>query len=164
MISIRRCGGSVDDTPDQRLSVPVVSCLSQPTIGIVSQHAPLGGALRGATVGAIVEMHLPQGVPGEVQNQDRTRTAMLSTMAKTMNQLPDTDSITALAEFWQTHDLTDVEDALVEVTEPVFQHAERLSVILPAEDLAALRTRTRLEHSPETALVSRWIHERLHAG
>lgn len=35
MISIRRCGGSVEDTPDQRLSVPVVPGLSQPTFGIV---------------------------------------------------------------------------------------------------------------------------------
>jgi hypothetical protein len=77
-------------TPDQRLSVPVVSGLAQPTFGIVSQHAPLGGAIRGATVGAIVE-----------------------------------------------------------VTEPVFQHAERLSVILPAEDLAALRARACLEHPPK---------------
>jgi len=85
-------------------------------------------------------------------------------MAKTMNKLPETDSITALAEFWQTHDLTEFEDVLVEVTEPVFQRAQPLSVTLPAADLAALRARARQEHIPETALVSRWIHERLHAG
>ena len=85
-------------------------------------------------------------------------------MTNTMNKLPETDSITALAEFWQTHDLTDVEDALVEVTEPVFQRAEPLSVILPAADLAALRARARQEHTPETALVSRWIQERPLAG
>ncbi|WP_374233437.1 MULTISPECIES: GreA/GreB family elongation factor [unclassified Thiocapsa] len=42
--------------------MPVGSGLSQPTFGIVSQHAPLGGALLGATVGKIVEVHLPQGV------------------------------------------------------------------------------------------------------
>jgi hypothetical protein len=85
-------------------------------------------------------------------------------MTKTMKKLPETDSITALAEFWQTHDLTDFEDALVEVTEPVFQRAEPLSVILPAADLAALRAKARQELTPETALVSRRIHERLHAG
>ncbi len=85
-------------------------------------------------------------------------------MAKTMNKLPETDSIKALAEFWQTHDVTDFEDALVEVTEPVFQRAEPLSVVLPAADLAALRARARREHIPETVLVSRWIHERLDAG
>ena len=81
-----------------------------------------------------------------------------------MSKLPDTDSITVLAEFWQTHDLTDFEDDLVEVTEPVFQRAEPLSVMLPAADLAALRARARQEQVPESALVSRWIHERLHAA
>jgi hypothetical protein len=85
-------------------------------------------------------------------------------MANKMSKLPDTDSITALAEFWQTHDLTDFEDDLAEVTEPVFQRAEPLSVMLPAADLAALRARARHEQIPESALVSRWIHERLHAA
>ena len=81
-----------------------------------------------------------------------------------MSKLPETDSITALAEFWQTHDLTDFDDALVQVTEPVFQRPEPLSVVLPPADLAALRARARQEHIPETALVTRWIHERLQAG
>ncbi|WP_295437353.1 CopG family antitoxin [uncultured Thiodictyon sp.] len=81
-----------------------------------------------------------------------------------MSKLPETDSITALAEVWQSHDLSEFEDVLVEVTEPVFQRAQPLSVTLPAADLAALRARARQEHIPETALVSRWIHERLHAG
>ncbi len=77
------------------------------------------------------------------------RAQTLSIMAKTMNKLPETDSITALAEFWQSHDLTEFEDVLVEVTEPVFQRTEPLSVILPAADLAALRARARQEHTPE---------------
>ena len=36
------------------------------------------------------------------------------------NQLPKTDSIDELAEFWDTHDLTDFEEELEEVPEPVF--------------------------------------------
>lgn len=35
-------------------------------------------------------------------------------------QLPKTDSIDELARFWDTHDLTDFEDQLEVVTEPVF--------------------------------------------
>jgi len=35
-------------------------------------------------------------------------------------KLPKTDSIQKLAEFWDTHDLTDFEDELEEVAEPVF--------------------------------------------
>ena len=34
--------------------------------------------------------------------------------------IPQTDSIQELADFWDTHDLTDFEDELEEVTEPVF--------------------------------------------
>ena len=35
-------------------------------------------------------------------------------------KLPQTDSIQELARFWEKHDLTDFEDELEEVTEPVF--------------------------------------------
>jgi hypothetical protein len=44
-------------------------------------------------------------------------------MEKTMStqQIP-TDAIQALAKFWDQHDLTDFEDQLEEVQEPVFEH------------------------------------------
>lgn len=35
-------------------------------------------------------------------------------------QIPQTDSIQELAEFWDTHDLTDFEDELEEVRELIF--------------------------------------------
>lgn len=35
--------------------------------------------------------------------------------------LPQTDSIQELAQFWDASDLTDFEDELEEVTEPVFE-------------------------------------------
>ena len=35
--------------------------------------------------------------------------------------IPKTDSIQELADFWDTHDLTDFEDELEEVDEPVFE-------------------------------------------
>ena len=37
------------------------------------------------------------------------------------SKLPRTDSIHELAKFWDTHDLTDFEDELEEVAEPVFE-------------------------------------------
>ncbi len=40
---------------------------------------------------------------------------------KTVEALPQTDSIQELAKFWDTHDLTDFENDLEEVTEPVFE-------------------------------------------
>lgn len=34
--------------------------------------------------------------------------------------IPNTNSIEELTHFWDTHDVTDYEEELVEVTEPVF--------------------------------------------
>ncbi|NEV65041.1 hypothetical protein G3446_24810 [Thiorhodococcus minor] len=84
-------------------------------------------------------------------------------MEKTMTDLPRTDSISELAEFWQTHDLTDFEDELTEISEPLFQRAEQVSIPLSAEDASALRAEARREQVSETDLVLRWVHERLHA-
>jgi hypothetical protein len=44
-------------------------------------------------------------------------------------KLPKTDSIQKLAEFWDTHELTDFEDELEEVTKPVFVRAARVTEI-----------------------------------
>ncbi len=41
-------------------------------------------------------------------------------------KIPQTDSVEELARFWDTHDLTDLEDQLEEVTERVF---ERITVV-----------------------------------
>jgi hypothetical protein len=35
--------------------------------------------------------------------------------------IPNSDSIHELAQFWDSHDLTDFEDQLEEVTEPIFE-------------------------------------------
>ncbi|HSO84843.1 MAG TPA: CopG family antitoxin [Thiocapsa sp.] len=78
-----------------------------------------------------------------------------------MKHLPTTDSISELAAFWQVHDLTDFEDELVEISEPVFQRAEEVSIRLASEDISALRRRARREHLSEADLISRWVHERL---
>ena len=41
--------------------------------------------------------------------------------------IPQTDSIEELARFWDTHDLTEFEDQLEEVSEPVFERSQRQS-------------------------------------
>ena len=78
-----------------------------------------------------------------------------------MKNLPTTDSISELAAFWQVNDLTDFEDELVEISEPVFQRAEQISISLDSEDISAFRKRARREHLSEADLISRWVHERL---
>ena len=44
--------------------------------------------------------------------------------------IPTTDSIQELAHFWDTHDLTDFEDELEEMSEPVFELGTQLRVSL----------------------------------
>jgi mannose-6-phosphate isomerase-like protein (cupin superfamily) len=52
---------------------------------------------------------------------------------------PKTDSIQTLAEFWDTHDLTNFEDDLEEVTEPVFVRASAIKVHLASPEAEAVQ-------------------------
>ena len=53
---------------------------------------------------------------------DQSRETALQQIEEMMRnqRIPETDSIEELAAFWDTHDLTDFEDQLEEVTELVF--------------------------------------------
>ncbi len=81
-----------------------------------------------------------------------------------MSRLPETDSISEIVAFWQTHDLTDFEDELEEVSEPVFTRSKRLAVQLSPADAAALHVIASEEHMSEVDLISQWVRERLRAG
>ncbi len=53
-------------------------------------------------------------------------------------RLPETASSEELARFWDTHDLTDFEDQLEEVAEPVFRYGrEGVSVPLARDEIEA---------------------------
>ena len=56
-------------------------------------------------------------------------------MEEPMNKrrLPQTDSIQELASFWDTHDVTEFEDELEEVSEPVFQRETEITVHLETD-------------------------------
>ena len=65
------------------------------------------------------------------------------------SKLPKTDSIQELAEFWDTHDLTDFEEELEEVAEPVFMRGtaridSATAITWPAAGVVVLR-RTRYD-------------------
>jgi hypothetical protein len=44
-----------------------------------------------------------------------------------------------LAQFWDTHDLTDFEDELAEVTEPVFEHITAVKIHLQPQQIEAVK-------------------------
>jgi hypothetical protein len=76
-------------------------------------------------------------------------------------KIPATDSIQELATFWQSHDVTDFEDHLEEVTETVFARDSLLCVPLSKGERHALRDAAASRGIDEAALIREWVKERL---
>ena len=87
-------------------------------------------------------------------------------MEKTIGRqrLPNTDSIAELAEFWDSHDLTDFEEDLEEAAEAIFVRAKgtSLSIDLQPTEAQHLRRIARSKGVKETTVLRQWILERLH--
>lgn len=81
-------------------------------------------------------------------------------------RIPQTDSIQELAEFWDTHDVTDFEDELEEVTEPVFVRPSQTTIRLPLPLQAweALRKLAVDKGTTDVALAQEWVLEKLKAA
>ncbi len=80
------------------------------------------------------------------------------------SKIPHTDSIEELARFWDTHDLTDFEDQLGEVTDPVFEREseEVLTIRLQREEIKAIKRIAESKGIEEGSLVREWVLEKLH--
>jgi hypothetical protein len=77
-------------------------------------------------------------------------------------KLPKTDSIQELAEFWQSHDVTDAGDELVEVPSPFVRDSVLpIAVPLSSAERQALRKLAASKGVPEASLVHEWVAERL---
>lgn len=79
-------------------------------------------------------------------------------------KIPQTDSIQELAHFWDTHDLTDFEDQLEEVTEPVFERKALLKIHLQPEEAEAVRELAKSKGSSYDDLIREWVLERIHVS
>ena len=75
--------------------------------------------------------------------------------------IPKTDSIQELAHFWDTHDLTDFEDELEEVDEPVFELSAHLLVALAPGELETLNALAQLRGISPENLIREWVVERI---
>ncbi len=73
--------------------------------------------------------------------------------------IPQTDSIQELAAFWDTHDLTDFEDELEEVTEPVFENL--VFIQLEPEELEIIETLAKSRGVSPANLIREWILEQI---
>ena len=71
------------------------------------------------------------------------------------------DSIQELANFWDTQDLTDFEDELEEVEEPVFELQTELVVPLQPDELEALQTLAKTRDISPANLIREWVLEHI---
>ena len=74
-------------------------------------------------------------------------------------RIPQTDSIEELARFWDAHDLTDFEDELEKVPEPVFVRKEAtvLTIRLRPKELEAVERIAKSRGIEQTDLVRQWV-------
>ena len=78
-------------------------------------------------------------------------------------RIPNTDSIQELAQFWDTHDLTDLEAELEEVTEPVFERQTVVEVHLGPDEAEALEELAKSRGVGSADLIRTWVKEKVHA-
>ncbi len=77
------------------------------------------------------------------------------------SKLPKTDSIQKLAEFWDTHDLTDFEEDLEEVAEPIFGRGSAIKLHLKSPEAAAVQQMAQAKGITREALIHAWVLEKL---
>lgn len=79
------------------------------------------------------------------------------------SKLPKTDSIAELARFWDTHNLTDFDDHMEEVAEPVFDRRLPTSMILrlEPEEAKAVQKIARTRGVQQSELLREWVLEKL---
>ena len=70
-------------------------------------------------------------------------------------KIPDTDSIEELARFWDSHDLTDFEGHMEDVSEPV------IPIRLRRQEIEAVKRVAKTKGVRETALLRQWVREKL---
>lgn len=75
-----------------------------------------------------------------------------------------TDSIQELAQFWDTHDLTDFEDQLEEVTEPVFERETVVQIRLQPREVEAVKEVAKLQGVDYVDLIREWVLEKVHTA
>ena len=77
------------------------------------------------------------------------------------SKLPKTDSIQKLAEFWDSHDLTDFEDELEEVTEPVFVRGTAIKVPLESSEVESVEQMAHAKGVSREELIRSWVVQKI---
>ena len=80
---------------------------------------------------------------------------------KARDPIPSSDDIEALAEFWQTHSLTDYEDLMVEVPGPLLARKSTLKVPLDTNEAKSLKKMADAKGVSTAELVHSWVVQKL---
>ena len=78
-----------------------------------------------------------------------------------MMKLPQTDSIEKMAEFWDSHDVTDFEEELEEVADPVFQSKTVVKVPLDAQQAELAQQLAAAKGITRPNLIQQWVRDRV---
>lgn len=81
-----------------------------------------------------------------------------------VKKIPQTDSIQELAHFWDTHDVTEFEDQLEEVTDPVFERETAIQIRLQPQQIEAVKEVARLRGINYVDLIQQWILEKVYTA
>jgi uncharacterized protein len=97
------------------------------------------------------------------EGDDAQGEATIPRLEATMKpHIPQTDSIEELADFWDSHDVIDVEDELEEVHGRIFQRpSEAVAVPLTTTEREALRRIAAARGLEEATLIHEWVKEKL---
>ena len=76
-------------------------------------------------------------------------------------KLPKTDSIQELAEFWESHDLTDFEHELEDVAEPFFVCDTAIKVPLESRQVEAVERMAQAKGVSREELIRAWVLQKL---
>lgn len=78
-------------------------------------------------------------------------------------KIPTTDSIRELAEFWDSHDLTEFDEELQEPEARVFERrkAHAVRVLLSDEERRAIQQMAAARGIGEDVLIREWVKEKL---
>lgn len=79
-------------------------------------------------------------------------------------KLPKTDSIQALADFWSADDLTDFEEELEDVSEPVFESGTAIKVPLESRQVEAVERMAHAKGVSREELIRTWVVQKLARG
>jgi predicted DNA binding CopG/RHH family protein len=75
--------------------------------------------------------------------------------------IPITDSIEELANFWDNHDLTEFEDQLEIVNEPVFIKNTKVEITLQIQELETIKKIAEFKEVNYIDLIREWVLEKV---